>query len=165
MELTKKQIDHIDGLNAQIQKLIDNGGSIRQWNGVQPTTDDFPEKNTFNVNVIVPQELFNSCSKAYPKLSGSGQYFRGTFYDTDMVCNGMYESKYDKDADGAPALELQFTLENTPAIQEYGTEESHTKFTDALKNYRNTGAVANLPTRERKEVKESVKETIEDPFA
>ena len=177
MDLTKKQLERVDKVNTQIQKRIEDGAKIRQWSGMQSEDKEkgFPARNTFNVNLIVNEDgnnsFFKTCDNLLPALKNTGEYLRAEFYGTKMICDATYPSKYDrvtvKAEDGTsedmPALELQFTLENVPRIQEYGTEESHTKFSDALKNHRaKIGVVADLPIRERKE---EPAETVEDPFA
>jgi len=136
-----------------LQALIDSGCNERPWIGTLPATDDFPEKETKNMNIIVEDDsLFTKTLKNLSALVETGRYITNSFYDMDLICIAGYEGKV------SGKNELQFTQMSVSSTNVHGSDDGKTQFADVF------GNGAKVHTLKKADKVETPVET-EDPFA
>ena len=127
--LTKAQEAGVVKLENQLQAIIDAGGNERPWVGMLPAKDNFPERETSNINIIVEDTpLFAKALKIQEALTSTGRYITCDFYGMDLICTCGYEGKVSQQN------ELQFTEMSISKTNAHGTDEAKEQFAKVFGN-------------------------------
>ena len=130
--LQAKAIERLAQIGSEITGLINTGTPCRIWNGekdiVNPTTGEVLNKKrvTTNLDVVVPQALFESVSKALEVAKDSGKYVEISLGNQKLVA---IASRHDEQND---RFIVQFSKPNTGSYLDSTSADFKAKLAEAF---------------------------------